>query len=169
MATTAEVLAQVETRGLLTYPVVIKGDPVKKDQSKFYRFHQDHGHKTNYCRQLKIEIEKLVQKRHLRKYVQRNIDAGINLTELYFKVPCMSKQPITFTKEKARPLIHPHNDAIVVDLRIAGRIVFQILVNNGSFVDILFTSVLNRMNLVKARLEPIYTPIHDFTGNIIHT
>ena len=86
-------------------------------------------------------------------YLQR-----INLTELCFKAPRMSEQPITFTEEEARPLIHPYNDTIVVDVQIVGRRVFWILVDNGSFADILFTSALNQMNLVRQDWSPSIHP-----------
>ncbi|XP_057997721.1 uncharacterized protein LOC131176668 [Hevea brasiliensis] len=33
----------------------------KRDKGKFYRFHEDYGHTTNECRQLKDEIERLIR------------------------------------------------------------------------------------------------------------
>ena len=64
---------------------------------------------------------------------------SVNLTEFCFKVPRMSEQLITFIEEEAILLIHPLNDTIVVDLRIARIRVLQILVDNRSSDDILFT------------------------------
>ena len=74
---------------------------------------------------------------------------SINLMEFHLKVPYMFEKPITFTEEETMPLIHPHNDVIVVNLCIVGRRVFRILVDNGSLAEILFTSALNIKNLVK--------------------
>ena len=93
---------------------------------------------------------------------------SVNLTELSFKVTCMSEQPITFIVKENIPLIHPYIDTIFVDLQIEGRRVFWILVDNRSSADILFTLSLNRMNLFGARLEPIHTPLHGFTRPTIY-
>ncbi|KAL5552139.1 hypothetical protein UlMin_002315 [Ulmus minor] len=68
---------------------------------------------------------------------------------------------------EARGLWHPHTDAIVVTLRIAGRKVFRILVDNESSADILFKSTFNRMNLVGVKIEPTASSLSGFTGDII--
>ncbi|KAL5564860.1 hypothetical protein UlMin_028024 [Ulmus minor] len=79
----------------------------------------------------------------------------INLAEHKNKPPRLSNEPIIFTEEEASGLWHPHKDAIVVALRIASRKVYKILIDNGSSVDILFRSTLNRMDLVGAKFDPI--------------
>ncbi|GAV58188.1 hypothetical protein CFOL_v3_01722, partial [Cephalotus follicularis] len=38
---------------------------------KYYRYHCDHGHDTEECSQLKNQIEDLIRRGHLRKYVDR--------------------------------------------------------------------------------------------------
>ncbi|KAL5543710.1 hypothetical protein UlMin_007494 [Ulmus minor] len=72
----------------------------------------------------------------------------VNLAEHKNKAPRLSNEPIIFTEDEASGLWHPHKDAIVVALRIAGQKVYKILIDNGSSADILFRSTLNRMNLV---------------------
>ncbi|GAV57741.1 hypothetical protein CFOL_v3_01277, partial [Cephalotus follicularis] len=39
---------------------------------KYYRCHRDHGHDTEECKHLKNQIEDMIQKGHLRKYVDRD-------------------------------------------------------------------------------------------------
>lgn len=39
--------------------------------------------------------------------------------------------PITFTKENARRIMHPHNDPLVVVLKIAKERVLKVLINMG--------------------------------------
>ncbi|GAV60714.1 LOW QUALITY PROTEIN: hypothetical protein CFOL_v3_04243, partial [Cephalotus follicularis] len=43
---------------------------------KYCRYHRDHDHDTEECRQLKNLIEDLIRKRHLRKYVDRDAPQG---------------------------------------------------------------------------------------------
>ncbi|KAL5549382.1 hypothetical protein UlMin_004613 [Ulmus minor] len=64
-------------------------------------------------------------------------------------------------ESEARGLWHPHADAIVVTLHIAGRKVFRILVDNGSSADILFKSTFNRMNLVGVKIELTASSLSD--------
>ncbi|KAL5578025.1 hypothetical protein UlMin_019724 [Ulmus minor] len=91
----------------------------------------------------------------------------VNLAEHRDKIPRLSNEPIIFTEEEASGLWHPHKDAIVVSLRIASRKVYKILIDNGSSVDILFCSTLNRMNLVGAKFEPIKSALYGFTGDSV--
>lgn len=42
-----------------------------RDKRKYCRFHKDHGHNTEDCRDLKEQIEELIQKGKLQKYVKR--------------------------------------------------------------------------------------------------
>ncbi|KAL5570533.1 hypothetical protein UlMin_027108 [Ulmus minor] len=90
-----------------------------------------------------------------------------NLTGHKEIIPRLSDDPIIFTESEARGLWHPHTNAIVVTLSIAGRQVFRILVDNGSSADILFKSTFNRMNLVGVKIKPTASSLSGFTGDSI--
>ena len=45
--------------------------PNVRDKNKYYCFHKDHGHYTEDCRDLKEQIEELIQKGKLQKYVNK--------------------------------------------------------------------------------------------------
>ncbi|GAV82764.1 hypothetical protein CFOL_v3_26215, partial [Cephalotus follicularis] len=50
----------------------LRSTPEKRDSDKYYRYHRDHGHDTQECNHLKNQIEDLIRKGHLRKYVDRD-------------------------------------------------------------------------------------------------
>ena len=81
----------------------------------------------------------------------------------------MSEDPITFTEYEDWGLIHPHNNATMVNLQIDGQRVHEILINNGSSVDVLFSSTLDLMNLVGHTFTPVHTPLYGFSRESIHT
>ncbi|GAA0139961.1 hypothetical protein LIER_35169 [Lithospermum erythrorhizon] len=41
------------------------------DMSKFFHYHKNHGHDTDDCWHIKIEIKKLIQKGQLKEYVYK--------------------------------------------------------------------------------------------------
>ncbi|KAL5537549.1 hypothetical protein UlMin_045506 [Ulmus minor] len=177
--TVATVFNQAEHRGIFNYPPGIRTPVNKRDNRKYCRFHRDTGHTTEECRVLKDEVERLIQrgpatgetnrarKNYARKSRTDPFPHQVNLTGHKEKIPRLSDDPIIFMENKARGLWHPHTDAIVVTLRIAGRKVFRILVDNGSSADILFKSTFNRMNLVGVKIEPTASSLSGFTGDSI--
>ncbi|XP_024023801.1 uncharacterized protein LOC112092279 [Morus notabilis] len=69
----AHILMQIQHQNLLTSSVPMKGDPNKRDKSKYCYFHKDHGHDTSSCFQLKGQIEALIQQGQLQEFVDRVI------------------------------------------------------------------------------------------------
>jgi hypothetical protein len=61
--------------------------------------------------------------------------------------PEWAKVPITFTKEDLKLKYTNHNDAMVIEVNIAGWVIEKILVDNGSSTDILFLKTFEKMNL----------------------
>jgi hypothetical protein len=62
--------------------------------------------------------------------------------------------PITFTKEDFRPKSAIHNDAMVIEVNIAGWVIGKVLVDNGSSTDIRFLKTFEKMNLSQHMLDP---------------
>ena len=61
MAQIDHVLMQIKDNTTLTWPDKLKGDPSKRSRDKYCRFHQDHGHDTSECYDLKQQIEALIR------------------------------------------------------------------------------------------------------------
>ena len=74
---------------------------------------------------------------------------------------------ITFKESDAHLVHHPHCDALVIKAMMANNNVYRILVDNGSFVDILYYQAFQRMGLSDSDLRPSPNPIYDFTGDSV--
>jgi hypothetical protein len=61
--------------------------------------------------------------------------------------PEWAKVPITFTEEDFILKSSNHNDAMVIEVNIAGWVIGKILVDNGSSANILFLKTFEKMNL----------------------
>ena len=59
---------------------------------------------------------------------------------------------IGFTEEDARRLHHPHDDALMVSICVGDYNTHRVLVDNGSFVDILYYSVFQQMRIKREQL-----------------
>ena len=71
---------------------------------------------------------------------------------------------IGFSEDDARRLYHPHDDALVVSLRVGDYNVHQMLVDNGSSSDILYYPAFQQMGINRARLTPTNAPLVGFGG-----
>ena len=69
MASVSQVLYEVQHEKFLRWPSQMKTNPAKRDMTKYCDFHRDHGHRTFDYIQLKKEIEFLIRRGHLRRYV----------------------------------------------------------------------------------------------------
>ena len=65
----SQVLREVQHENFLRWPSQMKSDPAKRDNNKHCELHRGHGHQTDDCIQLKKEIEYLIRRGHLRRYV----------------------------------------------------------------------------------------------------
>ena len=66
-----QVLMQIKDEGTLTFPGKLKSDPSKRSRNKYCRFHRDHSHDTTDCYDLKHQIEALIKKEKLHKFVSK--------------------------------------------------------------------------------------------------
>ena len=48
-ATVSQVLREVQHEKFLRWPSQMRTDPTKRDNTKYYEFHRDHGHRTDDC------------------------------------------------------------------------------------------------------------------------
>ena len=61
--------ARSRNEQFLRWPTQIKSDPTTRDNSKYCEFHRDYEHRTDDCIQLKREIEYLIRRGYLRRFI----------------------------------------------------------------------------------------------------
>ena len=63
-------MTQIKDKPYLKWPRPLHFSPNVHDKRKYYCFHKDHGHYTKDCGDLKEQIEELIRKGKLQKYVK---------------------------------------------------------------------------------------------------
>ncbi|XP_043694089.1 uncharacterized protein LOC122644770 [Telopea speciosissima] len=69
--TRAHILNEIKDQVTLCWPAKMVKPTHERNKNKYCHFHQDHGHDTEECRQLKNEIEALIQRRRLSRFVKK--------------------------------------------------------------------------------------------------
>ena len=85
------------------------------------------------------------------------------------EVQAVSKLPrldtsITFSDSDLEGCQHPHDDPLVIRGVVANKTVHRVLIDNGSSVDIIFALAFDKMDIRRAKLEPVNTHLRGFSG-----
>ena len=217
-----KILAQIKDEHYLKWPRLLHSSPHVRDKKKYYRFHKDHGHNTEDCRNLKEQIEELIQRRKLQKYVKKGetsrfrndnksqrepsprdedhasqrlpsvigeiktIMGGLStrrsfrsLKKAYqrqvnsvHRIPPFKQrrtdQDMFFSEEDVRGVKQPHDDPLVIMLAIEGFNTGRILVDSGSFADIIYMSTFQQLKLDPGRLRPFNSPLINFSEDRVY-
>ena len=66
-----KILMQIKDEHYLKWPRLLHSSLHIRDKNKYCCFHNDHGHYTEDCRDLKEPIKELIQKGKLQKFVKK--------------------------------------------------------------------------------------------------
>ena len=89
---------------------------------------------------------------------------NVQLTGSVRKIARRESPIIGFSEEDAQRLHHPHNDALVVSIRVGDYNMHKVLADNGSSADILYYLAFQQMGIGKERLIPTNAPLVGFGG-----
>ncbi|GAV86962.1 hypothetical protein CFOL_v3_30388, partial [Cephalotus follicularis] len=174
---------------LIQWPEKLRSPTERRDVEKYCRYHRDHGHDTEECRQLKNQIEDLIQRGHLRKYVDRDRDApqgrkeqrreeAPRQNEELQQKPKVhhskrlrtggDEEVISFSEADYEGVRLPHNDPVVVTLMVELFTMKRILTDSGSSADILYKHAFDQLRIPVDQLKPVKTPLVGFAGEIVH-
>ncbi|XP_050278367.1 uncharacterized protein LOC126719912 [Quercus robur] len=188
------------------------GDPMKCNQNLYCQYHQEPGHTTEDCRNLKNHLDQLVREGKLSHLLhhfsgrqgQANIETrrdtslrlpigtiNVILAALGKTGSCPSRvmsvaqlptkhddreskkakkivSPVLgFSDEDKVGTIQPHDDALVVTLRIGGYDVRRVLVDQGSAVEVMYPDLYKGLNLKPEDLTAYDSPLVSFEGKTV--
>ena len=89
---------------------------------------------------------------------------SIQLTGFVPKMAQVDNPMIEFSEENAWRLHHPHDDALVVSIQVRDYNTYQVLIDNGSFADILYYPALQQIRIKQEWLVPTNAPLVEFKG-----
>ncbi|RWW36791.1 hypothetical protein BHE74_00058158 [Ensete ventricosum] len=69
-STRTEIFFQIQEKGLLKAPNPMKSHSERRNKRRYYHFHREYGHDTKECSDLQYQIEDLIRRGHLRRYVR---------------------------------------------------------------------------------------------------
>ncbi|XP_065619493.1 uncharacterized protein LOC136063271 [Quercus suber] len=77
-------------------------------------------------------------------------------------------QPVLgFSDEDKIRTIQPHDDALVITLRIGGYDVKRVMVDQGSTIEIMYSDLYKGLNLKPDDLTPYNSPLVSFEGRVV--
>ncbi|XP_010247172.1 PREDICTED: uncharacterized protein LOC104590279 [Nelumbo nucifera] len=193
-STRTQILKQVEKEEYMKWPKKMKRNPKRGNPKKYCKYHHSTGHDTEDCYELKNEIESLIHHGHLKQYMggkagasssQQQQLAGVidviigcsalarkayarqlNIQRLALK-KLKQDEALTFTDEDLKGILVPHDDVLVVFSIVMNFLVKRILVDSGSFTNILFYDAYEKMKLAPERLESADVPLVGFSRNVV--
>jgi hypothetical protein len=74
------------------------------------------------------------------------------------------EQVISFLNSDLKDVQLPHNDPLVVTLRIGNFDVQRVLIDQGSFVEVMYHDLYTKLGLGEAELSSFTSPIYGFSG-----
>ncbi|KAL2467122.1 Ribonuclease H [Abeliophyllum distichum] len=172
------ILMEIQNMKELVWPKKMWVPPHRRDETKYCKFHRDHGHDTEDCQQLKEEIERLIKRGQLSKFVKADKEKGKEAEYRQQPPPsCWSykchrgwhcrrrfSQNITFNDEDLEGVTCPHDDALVIVADIADFDVKRVLVDNGSAADVMSWEVFLGLKISPSKIKHVTTPLHGFGG-----
>nr|GEW84160.1 reverse transcriptase domain-containing protein [Tanacetum cinerariifolium] len=159
----------------------------KRNSNKFYDFHNDKGHSTDKCMQLKKQIEELVragklshlikemkQGREQPKIGRKEAAAKDNPTTIYMVRSWQRtvKQKITQSFEQGKEITFPPlttsngtEGPLVIEAEIGGHTIHRMYIDGGSSLEILYKHCFNWLRPdIKSQMVPTTTSLTGFSG-----
>ena len=77
------------------------------------------------------------------------------------------KPDIVFSKRDNSGIKQPHDDPLIIMLKVEEFNIHRVLIDNGSSVDIVYLPAFQQIKLDKKRIRPFTSPLVSFIGDRI--
>ena len=104
--------------------------------------------------------------RSLKKAHEREINS-VHSRLLPMKMPRKYEPDIIFSERDGRGIRQPHDNPLVIMLRVEKFNIHWVLINNGSSADIIYLHAFQQMKMDKKRIKHFTSPLVSFTGDRI--
>nr|GEY43214.1 reverse transcriptase domain-containing protein [Tanacetum cinerariifolium] len=162
----------------------------KRSSNKFCDFHNDKGHRTNECMQLKKQIEELVRAGKL-SYLIKEIKQGRDQSKTGKKETAAKdkptaiymvqswqrkvKQKVTQIFKRVREIAFSQLTAsngtegpLVIEAKMGGHVIHRMYIDGGSSMEILYKHCFNRLRPErKSQIVLVTTSLTGFSGETI--
>ncbi|GJU01950.1 reverse transcriptase domain-containing protein [Tanacetum coccineum] len=162
----------------------------KRSNNKFYDFHNDKGHSTDECLELKKQIKELVragklsylineikQERNQPKVGKKEVPTKDKSMAIYMIQPWhrMTRQKVTQSFERVSEITFPSlttssgtEGPLVIEAEIGGHMIHRMYVDGGSSTEVLYEHCFNRLRPeIKNQMVPATTSLTGFSGETI--
>ncbi|GKC74123.1 reverse transcriptase domain-containing protein [Tanacetum coccineum] len=162
----------------------------KRSSNKFCDFHNDKGHSTDECMQLKKQIKELVragklshlikeikQGREQPKVGKKEVPAKDKSMAIYMIQPWhrVTRQKITQSFERVSEITFPSlttssgtEGPLVIEAEIGGHMIHRMYVDGGSSTEVLYEHCFNQLRPeIKNQMVPTTTSLTGFSGETI--
>ncbi|RWW57059.1 hypothetical protein BHE74_00036176 [Ensete ventricosum] len=156
----AHFIDEVREKGLLKTPNPLRSRAEDRDRRRYYRFHRDYEHDTEKCYDLKNQIENLILHVHLDQYIMKPREPSLHQRVLWRGTRGLDPEAIL-----GSPLNPRVNTRITA--RITNACVKHIMIDTGSFADILYLEAFHKLRMTNRNLVPITSTLTRFTGDTI--
>ncbi|XP_075640496.1 uncharacterized protein LOC142612268 [Castanea sativa] len=156
-----QVLMQIREDPSLQWSKPISAPIERKDKSKYCRFHQEHGHHTDECTlekpggnfNLAREVTEIHQKDGA---IQEREINSVHSRLPPIKMPRNDEPDIVFLQRDSRGIRQPHDDPLVIMLKVEEFNIHQVLIDNGSSANIIYLPAFQQMKLDKKKIRPFH-------------
>nr|CAN83397.1 hypothetical protein VITISV_016834 [Vitis vinifera] len=157
-----KLLPMIQDMSDFRWPRPLRTDPSKRDHSKKYAFHKEHGHTTEACRCLHYLVERLIKAGHLKQYLRLRCQRWRCFPKSQLRNPQGPSRPqspcqlhpawdswgsprpidgtIIFPPVDPTRTLQPHRDTFILSLEIGDFDMRRILVDPGSLADLVQAS-----------------------------
>ncbi|GJQ97173.1 reverse transcriptase domain-containing protein [Tanacetum coccineum] len=162
----------------------------KRSSKKFYEFHNNKGHSTDECMQLKKQIKELVKAAklsHFIKEIRQDKDKQKNgkkeapvkekVAAIYMIQPWhrVTQQKVTLSFAHVNEITFPSLSInkgtecpLVIEAEIGGHTIHRMYVDGGSSMEVLYEHCFNRLwPEIKSQMVPATTSLTGFSGETI--